>query len=398
MAIYEEVLLLFIACVVAIIARMMHVPYTVGLVLVGYALAATGLAPSLHLSHDLVFQILLPPLIFEAAIHLKWKDLKPVASVVGVLATGGVLVAAIVATAVITLLTDLPWQTALVLGVVLAPTDPVSVLALLKESALPPKVYKLVEAESLFNDGTASVLFSLIPLILLGHASPLGVASLSLISIGGGIGVGLALGKTLLVLASRTKEHLVEIAITVVGAFGSFLLAEHLHVSGVLATLTAGMVLANLDLRGALTDKGKESAHSFWEFAVFLVNSLIFLLIGFDVSTFPATNNALMWLISVTILATLTGRAVAVYGGSLPFRGSRNTVPLAVQNLLFWGGLRGALSIALVLGMPANTPNRDLLVSIVFHTVAFSIVVQGISVSPFLRRITSDSSERWPRT
>jgi CPA1 family monovalent cation:H+ antiporter len=378
-AIYEEIILLFIACIVAIATRMMHVPYTVGLVIVGYALAATGLAPALHLSHDLVFQILLPPLIFEAAIHLKWK----------VLATGGVLIAAAVGTVVITLLTDLPWQTALVLGVVLAPTDPVSVLALLKESALPPRVHKLVEAESLFNDGTASVLFALIPLILVGDTSPVDITSISLISIGGGIGVGLLLGKALLLIASRTKEHLVEIAITVVGAFGSFLLAEHLHVSGVLATLTAGMVLANLDLRGALTDKGKETAHSFWEFAVFLVNSLIFLLIGFDVSMFPATNNALIWLIAATILATLLGRAAAVYGGSLPFRRSSNAVPLAVQNLLVWGGLRGALSIALVLGMPADTQNRDLLISIVFHTVAFSIIAQGISVTPFIRRITS---------
>lgn len=390
MAIYEEVILLSVACVVAITTRMIRIPYTVGLVIVGYALAVTGLTPSLHLSHDLVFQVLLPPLIFEAAVHLKWRDLKPVATVVGTLATGGVVVAAVVGTTIITLLTDLPWQTALVLGVVLAPTDPVSVLALLKESALPPKVHKLVEAESLFNDGTASVLFALIPLILVGNTSPLAMASLSLISIGGGIGVGLALGTALLMVASRTKEHLVEIATTVVGAFGSFLIAEHLHVSGVLATLTAGMVLANLDRRGALSEKGKESAHSFWEFAVFLVNSLIFLLIGFDVTMFPATNNSIIWLIIVTIGATLLGRAVAVYGGSLPFRSSTKAVPLPVQNLLVWGGLRGALSIALVLGMPASTPNREVLISIVFHTVAFSIVVQGISVSPFLRRITRD--------
>ncbi len=390
MAIYEEVILLSVACVVAIATRTIRVPYTVGLVIVGYALAVTGLTPSLHLSHDLVFQVLLPPLLFEAAVHLKWRDLKPGATVVGTLATGGVVVAAVVGTTIITLLTDLPWQTALVLGVVLAPTDPVSVLALLKESALPPKVHKLVEAESLFNDGTASVLFALIPLILVGNTSPLAMASLSLISIGGGIGVGLALGTGLLMVASRTKEHLVEIATTVVGAFGSFLIAEHLHVSGVLATLTAGMVLANLDRRGALSEKGKESAHSFWEFAVFLVNSLIFLLIGFDVTMFPATNNSIIWLIVVTIGATLLGRAVAVYGGSLPFRSSTKAVPLPVQNLLVWGGLRGALSIALVLGMPASTPNREVLISIVFHTVAFSIVVQGISVSPFLRRITRD--------
>jgi CPA1 family monovalent cation:H+ antiporter len=386
MGLYDEIFLLITACVVAIVSRRMRVPYTVGLVLVGTALAVNGIAPSLHLSHDLVFQILLPPLIFEAAIHLKWRDLKPVVSVIALLATAGVFLAAIASTAVLTLLSGLPWQTCLIIGVVLAATDPVSVLALLKESALPPKVYKLIEAESLFNDGTASVLFTLIPLLLVGDTSPVGIASLSLLSIGGGILVGLAVGFGLLFLAGRTADHLVEIAITVVAAFGSFLLAEHFHASGVLSTLTAGMVMANFDYKGSLTERGREDAATFWEFAGFLVNSLIFLLIGIDISLWSSSGSLSMWLVASTIGASLLGRAVAVYGGCLPFRRTASAVPLRVQNLLFWGGLRGALSIALVLGLPPGTENREIIISTVFQTVAFSIVIQGLTVGPLIKR------------
>ena len=390
MALYDEIFLLITACVVAIISRRMRVPYTVGLVLVGTALALYGIAPTLHLSHDLVFQILLPPLIFEAAIHLKWKELKPVVGVIALLATAGVFLAAIVSTAALTLLSGLPWQTCLVIGVVLAATDPVSVLALLKESALPPKVYKLIEAESLFNDGTASVLFTLIPILLLGQTSPVGIASLSLLSIGGGILVGVAVGFGLLFLAGRTADHLVEIAITVVAAFGSFLLAEHFHASGVLSTLTAGMVMANFDYKGSLPERGREDAATFWEFAGFLVNSLIFLLIGIDISLWSSSGSLSVWLVASTIGASLLGRAVSVYGGCLAFRRTASAVPLRVQNLLFWGGLRGALSIALVLGLPPGTENRELIISTVFQTVAFSIVIQGLTVGPLIKRVASE--------
>ena len=368
-----------------IVARRIKIPYTVGLVVIGVLLAADGTLPSLRLSHDLIFKVLLPPLIFEAALHLKWREVREHALRLGLLATVGVLISAFVVTVALTTFTSLGWQSAIVIGAVLAATDPVSVLALLKEAKLQPKIHKLVEAESLFNDGTASVLFAIVPLIIAGEASPLSVATISLTSIFGGLAIGVCIGLAILTVAGETRDHLIELAVTVVAAFGSFMIAEHLHTSGILSTLAAGMVLGNLDRSGAISEKGREAANSFWEFAGFVANSFIFILIGIEL---PEWGGADSWTVIVaTILAMIAARALSVYGTCLPLRSTASAVPLPVQHLLFWGGLRGALSIALALGLPENFPDRAVIISAVFYAVAFSIVVQGLTVSPLIRKV-----------
>ena len=382
--------LLLIACLVAIISTRTRVPYTVGLVLVGLLLSYVGSDPSTHLSHDLIFHLLLPPLIFEAAFHLKWRELKPIMTPVIVLATGGVLVAAAVSASLLFAFSGLSLLTCLIIGIVLSATDPVSVLALLKEAKLPSRIHKLIEAESLFNDGAASVLFMLVPLVVAGTISPAGIATMSLTCIAGGIAIGIATGVAAIATAGRTKDHLVEISMTVIAAFGSFNLAESVHASGILSTLSAGMVIGNLDRAGALSEKGLEAAHSFWEFACFVANSLIFILIGIDLELWEVPG--VTRLIVLTIGAMLIGRAVCVYGCSAPFARTKHRVPLNVQNLLFWGGLRGALSIALVLSLPATMPERNIMITAVFHAVVFSIIVQGITVAPLIHRVKRASS------
>jgi CPA1 family monovalent cation:H+ antiporter len=186
-------------------------------------------------------------------------------------------------------------------------------------------------------------------------------------------------------IAGRTEDHLVEIAVTVVTAFGSFFLAQSLHASGILSTLTAGMVVGNLDRFGAITEKGREAAHSFWEFACFVANSFIFILIGLELKVWSIPG--VFALSCVAVVSMLLGRAVAVYGWCLPLQRTKSAVEPVVQHLLFWGGLRGALSIALVLGLPDDFPERDLIITAVFHAVVFSIVVQGLTVSPLIRRV-----------
>ncbi len=377
--------LLLIACVIAIISHRTRLPYTVGLVLAGLALAYGGSDASTHLSHELIFQTLLPPLIFEAAFHLKWKELKPILLPVLLLATAGVILSCTVTTGLLLAFSGLSLGACLIIGAVLSATDPVSVLALLKEAKLPPRIHKLLEAESLFNDGTASILFMIIPLVIAGHSSPIGIATVSITSVVGGILIGALIGLAVMVISGRTNDHLVEIAMTVVAAFASFSIAESFHASGILSTLAAGMVLGNLDRFGSLTEKGLESSHSFWEFACFVANSFIFILIGIDLNLWDLPGAR--WVTACTIVAMLVGRAVAVYGWCLPLRNPKHAVPLPVQNLLFWGGLRGALSIALVLGLPKDFPERNMIITAVFHAVVFSIVIQGMTVSPIIRRV-----------
>jgi CPA1 family monovalent cation:H+ antiporter len=177
----------------------------------------------------------------------------------------------------------------------------------------------------------------------------------------------------------------VEITFTTVAAFGSFLLAEHLHVSGVLATLACGILLGNVGSLGAFSDEGRAAVLSFWEYAAFVANSLIFLLIGARIAHEKLLPYWMTWGLIVILL--LLGRAVAVYGCSLLFARSRQRVKFPHQHVLFWGGLRGALSLALVFGLPAGIPHRDAISATAFAVVAFSVVVQGMTINPLIRRL-----------
>jgi CPA1 family monovalent cation:H+ antiporter len=386
----SKLALLLISCVVGIISRRTHLPYTIGLVVVGFFLAYQGITTDTHLSYDLIFDMLLPPLIFEAAFHLKWRELKPILRPVTILATAGVLVSSAIATGLMLLTTTLSLPACLIIGIVLSATDPVSVLALLKEAKLPSRIHKLLEAESLFNDGTASILFAITPLVLAGTTSLVGVATLSITEVVGGMGIGALVGFAAMFIAGRTNDHLIEIAMTVIAAFSSFFIAQHLHTSGILSTLTAGMVIGNLDRFGAITEKGLNEAHSFWEFACFVANSFIFILIGLDLNLWEVSGAG--WITACTIGSMLIARACAVYGWCLPLRRTKDAVPGIVQHLLFWGGLRGALSIALVLSLPMNFPDRAIIIAAVFNAVVFSIIIQGMTVSPLISRVKKSAA------
>ncbi len=297
----------------------------------------------------------------------------------------GVVITATITGAILYYLGAIDGSSALIIGIVLSATDPVSVLAILKEFGLGGRVRLLVESESLFNDGVAAVLFVLALSIIEGSVTGQEIVSFSAVAIFGGIAVGGVIGYLSLKLAGTTKDHLVEITVTSIAAFGSFIIAEHFHASGVLATLTAGLLLGNLGHLGALSERGREAVVSFWEYAGFVANSLIFLLIGISLPAhhFSGMGAIVFW----TILASLVGRAVSVYLGCLPFARTKLSVPMLTQHLLFWGGLRGALALALVLGLDADFPHREMIVTAVFYAVAFSIVVQGLTVGTLMRKI-----------
>ena len=385
MSIETIAILLLIAAVVAIVARRFRVPYSVGLVLAGMAIAVLPFSPNLELTKQLVFSAFLPPLIFEAAFQLRWVELRKDLLVVLVLATVGIVISATVTAAGMHFLSSWTWIASIAFGVLIAATDPVTVIATLKDAAVHGRVRLLVEAESLFNDGTAAVLFSIVIAITAGSAvSPVGAVGNLIIVVIGSIICGAIVGGLALLLAGATNDHLIETTFTAVAAYGSFLLAEHFHLSGVVATLTAGLIVRNVGhLAMAVADR--KAVEDFWEYAAFVANSLIFLLIGVRLA--HQNYRFVLYPVLIAIVFVLVGRALAIYPLSLLFAQSKRSLTLADQHVLFWGGLRGALALALALGLPPQMPQRQEIIAVAFAVVAFSILVQGLTIGPLLRKV-----------
>ena len=379
--------LLLIAAMVAMAARRLRVPYTVGLMLTGIILAVTPFpTDDVEITKDLLFTIFLPPLIYEAAIYIKWQELRRDLPVILTLATIGVVLSAGVTAVGMHYLAQWGWQSAILFGVLIAATDPVSVIATFKEAGVHGRLRLLVEAESLFNDGAAAVAFSIALAFAMGGSITLfGTVQTLVITIAGGILCGALVAGGVLLLAGRTDDHLIEITLTTVAAYGSFLLAERFHLSGVLASLVAGLLTGNVGSLGSITDKGREGVLSFWEFIAFLVNSLIFMLIGIRGAYQDFTN--LLFPIMIAIVLMFAGRALAIYPLSALFSRSALQISFNHQHILFWGGLRGALALALALGLPTELPERDTILAVAFAVVGYSIFVQGLSMVPLLRKL-----------
>lgn len=379
-------LLLFVSALVAMLTRRLRLPYTVGLVVAGMALYFLHISIKWHLSKELIFSVFLPPLVFEAALFIRWTEFKRDLPVIGVLASVGVVLAAAVTAIGMVYGVDWDWGSAVVFGILIAATDPVSVIATFREASVPKRLRLLVEAESLLNDGTAAVAFVTVLSILEGaHQTPWFVAGSLVASIVGGVAVGALLAAALMVLAGRTPDYLVEITFTTLAAYGSFLIAEHFHVSGVLATMTAGLVVGNFRSSSLITKTGRQALEPFWEYAAFVSNSLIFILIGAQEAQQHFTN---LWApVALAILLLTAGRAVSIYPLCALFQKSALAVPRREQHVLFWGGLRGALALALALSLPDDLPRRENIVTLTFAVVAFSIFVQGLTVTPLLRQL-----------
>ena len=384
--------LLVVAILVAIAARRLRLPYTVGLVVAGMSLAFSHIDLGFSLTHDIIFDVILPPLLFEAALNLHWSDIKRDAAPILLLSIVGVLISAAVSFAGMRLILGWPVAPALAFAVLIAATDPVAVIALFKDLKITGRIRLLVESESLFNDGVAAVFFSLALTWIVGGQSGAPLPWYLLVTTaGGGILVGIAIGAAALLVAGRTGEALVETAVTVAASYGAFLLAESLHCSGVLATVAAGLVVGGVGLRAnnqkfGLSHHGRIFAVEFWEFLAFLANSAVFLLIGIAVSQLQFSELGYIAMV-VAVALVLLGRLLSIYPLSLLLCSSRWRISMAEQHVLFWGGLRGALGLALALSLPSTLPLRGAVVIATFIVVTFSVVVQGLTMPALLRQV-----------
>lgn len=379
-------LILLIGAIVAIVARRLKIPYTVGLVIAGIFLAFVPLGIQIPFSKDLLFKVLLPPLIFEAALYIHWRELKRDLLPVVTFATVGVLFSALVTALFMVYAVAWSWEAAILFGVLIAATDPVSVIATFKEAKVEGRLRLLVEAESLFNDSTAAVAFTVALAFAMGESLSFSAVSWLMVkSIVGGIVSGLLVAGGVLLIAGRTRDHLAELSLTTIAAFGSFWLAEHFHLSGVLATMTAGLLVGNTSELGFISDKGEESIESFWEYAAFVVNSIVFIILGINEASQNFANVFLP--IIVAIIAVVVGRALAIYPLSVLFRKSRWKIEPAHQHIMFWGGLRGALALALALGIPESVSYRQEILTVTFGVVAFSVFAQGLTMTPLLGKL-----------
>ncbi len=378
-------LLLLCAGIVAILTRRLRVPYTVGLVLAGIGLSFHPLFEDVPFTKELIFNVFLPPLVFEAALQIRWKELRRNLPVILFLATAGVCLSSAITALGMKYIAGWDWTGALLFGALIAATDPVSVIATFKEAGVRGRLRLLVEAESLFNDGTAAVAFAIILAAVSGTGVPSigGVARVLSSTVAGGILCGALIAGAISLLMSRTADNLVQFTFTSIVAYGSFLVAEHFHFSGILACVTAGLIMGNT---GPLADSSSDVTHAveaYWEYLGFLANSLIFM--GIGIHQLRQDISSVLVPAGIAIAFVLLGRIFAVYPCCAIFGRSELHVDIRHQHILFWGGLRGALALALAVGLPDWVPQRETVISVTFAVVAFSIFVQGLTMTPVLR-------------
>jgi len=381
--------LMLVAAVVLAVTKKLRFPYSVALVLVGIGLKqwAEHGPEFLHqatenpISPQVILFVFLPTLLFESAFHLDARSLRRNLAPILTLAVPGLVVSTVLIGGIVALLTPLEFPVALLLGAILSATDPVAVVALFRQLGAPQRLTILVEGESLFN-------------VVIAGSFTLGTAASGggefLVVFIGGVLVGWIMALVAGLLLGRIEsDPLLEISITTVLAYGSFLVAEELfHVSGVMATVAAAVTMGGWG-RAKISPSVHEYLEHFWEYFAFMANALIFLLVGLRIELGALWDMRLA--LTCVIGAMLVSRAAVIYGfipivGKLP---GSTPVDYRYRTVMYWGGLRGAIAIAIVLMLPAM-PGSESLVTLVSGAVLFTLLVQGLTMEPLVRKLGLD--------
>jgi CPA1 family monovalent cation:H+ antiporter len=387
--------LLLLSCVIAIASKMVtQLPYTIFLTLVGLGIGVLGIGPGIEetgFSHDLIFFVFLPPLLFQGAFHMNLNSLLKQFWPIVCFAVPGVIVSTLLVGGVLGWLGGIgSMMVAMLFGALISPTDPVSVLALFKEVGAPEDLKILVEGEALFNDATGVVLFTiLLKTVLDGQEFGFGQAVYEFVKVSaGGLLLGIVLGWIVYKIMRHLEDHILENALCLVLAYGSFWLAEVMHFSGVITTVMAGLMIGNYGRRLSMSEKTTKTVEIFFESIDFLINSLLFILIGLELREAQIGN---MWItVFVAIAAMTIGRAAVSYSFYWLLNQVGTKRPRRWKHILFWGGLRGSIPIALLLQLPNEgvlETWRPVLLVAGFGCVFFSLVVQGITIGPLMRRL-----------
>jgi CPA1 family monovalent cation:H+ antiporter len=385
------VALITLAAMVGLVARRLAIPYTVALVILG--LAGTAFLPrdQVVVTPELVLLVLLPGLVFEAALKIEFADLRSTLGGVALLAIPGVLISAVIVALVLNLATGLRLELGFVVGAMVAATDPAAVIATFRQLGSPRRLATLIESESLFNDGTALVIFAISLRAVTGGVSTGDV----LVTLLGAIVISTAIGLMVGYVVARTiatiDDHLIELTLSLAAAYGTYLVADQLHQSGIIATVVAGVVIGNHGRSIGMSARTQEALDTVWEFFAFLLTALVFLLVGLaiDLGGLVEALPSVVW----GVVAILAGRALVIYLVFGPasrlavrLRGG-DRVPLEWLHVMFWAGLRGAVAVAMALSLPVDFPERALLQQITFGVVLFTLLVQGTTAEWIIDRV-----------
>lgn len=382
------------------VAKVGRFPYTIALLIAGFGVSIVIsvvdrplIIEKISLSHDLILFVLLPPLLFEGAATTEFERLRQNLRPVLALAVVGLLLSITLLGIVGQEVFGFPLLVSLLFASMVLPTDPVSVLALFEELGAPERLSVLVEGESLLNDGVGVVVFSAF-LLYVNNGTPAGdvftigglsrlLVDIAVVSLGGLI-VGFVAGYVIYSVMINLDEHMTEIVLTFILAYGSFLVAEHyLHVSGVIATVVAGLFIGNRGAEYAMSPQTKISIFNSLETVAFLVNTFLFIMIGVVTPVNQLIEHAGLILLAIPLV--LAARAVSVYGlTTLVNRVNEPKISRPYQHIIVWGGLHASIPIALVLGLPAEGLPIEQLRAMVFGVAAFSLVVQGLTMESLL--------------
>jgi Na+:H+ antiporter len=391
------VALLSAAALTALVVGRLRIPYSVALVLLGLAAGAVLPAGAIQVTPELVLLVLVPGLVFEAALRVQLADLRRTLGWIVLLAVPGVLVSAVIVAIVLKVATGLPFELGMVVGSMVAATDPVAIIATFRNLGAPRRLATLVEGESLLNDATALVLFAVTVRAISGSVSLADTTVTLAFIVVSSVAIGLAAGWVASRLMALVHDHSIELTISVAAAYGTYVLADGLHESGIIATVVAGVVIGTYGRRVGLGRTAIQALDIVWEFIAFLLTAFAFLLVGLAISF----ENLLSALPSIVwgLVAILIGRAVVVYGllgGAARLLRERPRlipVPLPWLHVMFWAGLRGAVAVAIALSLPPDFPQRARLQEITFGIVLFTLFVQGSTAERVVARVGLRDSE-----